>query len=135
MIGTIVQPQAAKDDAIHGNAPFYAEMQQLRDMRRELNEHYRADARSSLLRDSVMEAARNLPAVRVADAPRLDTDSERRLVLGIADMHYGAEWEVCGLKREVINAYSPEVFEKRMVRLLSETIAILEKECIGDVTL
>ena len=135
MIRPAMHAQTTEDGSIRDRAPTYAELQQLRDMRRELNEHYRADARSGLLRDSVMEAARNLPAVRVLEVPRLDSDGERRLVLGIADMHYGAEWEVRGLKREVINAYNPEVFEERMARLLSETIAILEKEGIGDVTL
>ena len=134
-ICTAVLAHAGEDNAVGDRAPTYEELQQLRDMRRELNERYRADARSGLLRDSVMEAARNMPAVRVAAAPRLLTDGERRLVLGIADMHYGAEWEVRGLKREVMNAYNPEAFEKRMETLLAETAAILEKERIGGVTL
>jgi len=66
MIRTGEQAQLSEDGVDADRAPTYAELQQLRDMRRELNEHYRADARSGLLRESVMEAARSLPAVLVA---------------------------------------------------------------------
>ena len=48
-------------------------------------------------------------------------------------MHYGAEWSVRGLQGEVINAYSPETFEERMRKLLTETLTIIEKEQIDHI--
>ena len=60
---------------------------------------------------------------------------KRTLVLCIADCHFGAEWTVRGLRGEVLNSYTPEVFYERMSMLLFQTRLILEKEQIGDVQL
>ena len=51
-------------------------------------------------------------------------------VLLFGDEHYGTEFEICGLNNEVINSYSPEIFENRMWSLLDQTISIVRKE--GD---
>jgi len=48
-------------------------------------------------------------------------------------MHYGAEWSVKGLHGEAINTYSPEVFEQRMQRLLTEVLQIVEREDLSHV--
>ena len=36
-------------------------------------------------------------------------------MLVFGDEHYGAEFELKGLFGEIINSYSPEIFEKRMI--------------------
>lgn len=109
----------------------------MRDLRKEMNEHFRAEARSDALRDAVMDAARRMAPVEkpLNYPPALDGPMERCLVVAIGDMHYGAEWSVTGLMGEPINRYSPEVFEARMWTLLGELAKILCKERIHHVKL
>lgn len=111
------------------------ELQKLRDLRREINEAYRADARSEALRESVLEAVSRMPAIHIHPQTNRYKQSPRSLVLAVGDFHYGAEWSVKGLYGEVLNTYSPEVFERRMEDLLGQTQAILEKEQINRVDL
>lgn len=56
-------------------------------------------------------------------------------MVAIGDFHYGATWRVCGLYGEVINEYNPDVFEDRMGALLTQLIAILDREEIDHVDL
>lgn len=114
MIRVATPTNDAPDTNAEKSVPSSLELQKLRDMRRELNEHYRIEARSELLRESVREAVRGLQPMQIQAAPNRDTDGRKSLVLGISDMHYGAQWRILGLKREVLNAYSPEIFEERM---------------------
>lgn len=110
-------------------------VQQLRDLRNEINQTYRAASRSEALRDAVIRAAREMPPVLVPVGIEHNPIGKRTLVLCIADCHYGAEWTVRGLRGETLNRYSPEVFCERMADLLQQVRAILEKEQIGDVQL
>lgn len=97
-------------------------LQQARDLRREINETYRAEARSDALRRAIIEAADRMPpmTVRTPVHGYWKNQEEGCLIIPIADCHYGAEWEIKGLKGEVINRYSPEIFEDRMGKLLNE---------------
>ena len=105
--------------------------QALRDLRREINEAYRAQiAARRCARQS--KAAGKLPDIRYAP---FAASGERSLVVCVADCHYGAEWTIRGLRDEVINAYSPEIFEARMAGLLSQLRHILEKEQTSHVAL
>lgn len=115
-------------------APAPESGQTLRDLRREINEAYRAQSRSEALRETVAEAAGKMPEIQVW--PVLPAESgERSLVVCVADCHYGAEWKIRGLRDEVLNAYSPEIFETRMAGLLGQVREILEKEQISHVVL
>jgi len=49
-------------------------------------------------------------------------------VLIFSDQHYGKDLEIKGLRGEIINKYSPEIFEQRMWQLLKETLLICKKE-------
>jgi len=121
----------------------YIEQQKLRDMRREINEDYRANARSEMLRESVIEATKSMGrldfSLPLQVASQNDTGfiwhGDKRLVVGIADVHYGADWLIHGLMGEIINEYNPEIFEDRMERLLKEIVAILSREELNQVTL
>lgn len=98
--------------------------QQLRDLRNEINETYRAASRSQALRDAVIWAAREMPPISIAAGERRRAIGKQSLVLCIADCHYGAEWTVHGLRGELLNAYSPEVFCARMEALLVQVRSI-----------
>lgn len=124
----------AMEAGLLGGQMTRSEIQALRDLRREINEAYRAQDRSEALRAAVEEAAGKLPDIRICPAP-LAASGERSLVVCVADCHYGAEWTIRGLRDEVINAYSPEIFEARMAELLSQLRHILEKEQTSHVAL
>ncbi len=46
------------------------------------------------------------------------------------DEHFGIEYELKGLFGDIINAYSPEIFEERMWDLFNQTVEIIDKENI-----
>jgi len=111
----------------------YIERQKMRDLTRQVNEIYRSESRSELLRETIAEAITNLPPVVIPTAP-ISHSGEKTLVVGIGDLHYGAKIKVEGLMGETINEYNSDIFEKRMWKLLSEIESICAKEDIGIVS-
>lgn len=87
------------------------------------------------MRDAVFKAAKALPEIQIVPLAGQRDSDERSLVLCVADCHYGAEWTIRGLHEEVLNAYSPEIFEARMADLLGQVRAILERERLSHVVL
>jgi len=57
------------------------ELQKLRDLRREINESYRADARSESLREAVIHAANALAPIRIEPLPLLTAMKGKSLLL------------------------------------------------------
>ena len=51
--------------------------------------------------------------------------------MGFGDQHYGTEFELTDLLGNIINSYSPEIFEKRMWDLFYQVIDIIKKEDIN----
>lgn len=113
-------------------ADGYIDRQKMRDLTRQVNEIYRSESRSELLRETIAEAITNLDPVVIPFSP-INNEGEKTLVVGIGDLHYGAKIKVEGLMGETINEYDSEVFEKRMWKLLGEIETICEKENIGEV--
>ena len=100
----------------------YVERQKLRDQTGKVNEIYRSEARSELLRETIAQAIKDLPKIELQYAPRVyKWDTERQLVLGLGDIHYGADIHVEGLNGETLNEFNHEVFEERMEKLFDET--------------
>ena len=93
----------------------------------EYNRWLREEARDELICEKICEAIKTLPPLEV---PRriIPIHSNREGVLLLADAHYGAEFKIVGLFGEVLNEYSPEIFEKRMWNLLNQVIEICHKE-------
>lgn len=113
------------------------ERQKLRDLTAQANKAFRSTARSELLREAVVTAAKEMPAFAYPVEHR-STDAEygnSELVLAIGDIHYGADIHVEGLNGETLNEFNHEVFEDRMQRLLKETIDIIERHGIVSVNL
>lgn len=96
----------------------------------------REDARDEMLADKFAEA---IKATQPIQFPAYDgRRSERRRqnksgVLAFGDCHYGNEYKIVGLRGEVINEYSPEIFEERMKDLLQQTIEIVESEGLDEI--
>ncbi len=58
------------------------------------------------------------------------TSNPRAHALCFGDTHLGADFCIKGLFGQVINEYSPEIFEERMWKLLEDTKSIIKKENI-----
>nr|DAF82863.1 MAG TPA: DNA polymerase II small subunit [Caudoviricetes sp.] len=90
----------------------------------------REEARDDLIVEKVVEAIRDMPPVKIPDFYKVHLCG-RSAILAFGDEHYGAEFKINGLHGEVINEYSPEIFERRMWELQSEVFDLIEKENIS----
>lgn len=87
----------------------------------------REEARDELICEKICEAIKTLPPLAIPKRI-IPTHSNREAVLLLADAHYGAEFKIVGLFGEVLNEYSPEIFEARMWNLLNQVVEICRKE-------
>lgn len=94
----------------------------------EYNKYLREEARDEMIRDAIIDEVRRghqfEPPTRVFGSSKCD----RAACLCIADAHYGTEFKIYGLHGEIINEYSPEIFEIRMQNLFNQVVDIIEKE-------
>lgn len=93
----------------------------------EYNRWLREEARDELICEKICEAIKTLPPLEVPNRI-IPVHSNREGVLLLADSHYGAEFKILGLFGEVLNEYSPEIFEARMWNLLDQVVEICRKE-------
>lgn len=77
--------------------------------------------------EHICQAVAQLEPLKVPDPIFID-NNHRAGILIFGDEHYGTEFTIRGLSNDIINSYSPEIFEDRMWDLLSQTIHIIEKE-------
>jgi hypothetical protein len=99
----------------------------------EYNRWLREEARDELICERICSAIRELPALDVPQALYSADDSlrDKDAALIISDQHYGVEFIIKGLFGEILNMYSPEVFEARMWDLLKQVIEICRKENVA----
>lgn len=90
----------------------------------------REEARDDLIAEKIVEAIRDLPPVKIPEFYKI-YPCGRSAILAFGDEHYGAEFKINGLHGEVINEYSPEIFEHRMWDLKFEIFDLIEKENIS----
>ena len=93
----------------------------------EYNKWLRENARDELITEKICEVIKQLP-LPVAPEKIEIKHSTKTGILCFGDEHYGCEFEIKGLFGEVLNSYSPEIFEERMWKLQSEVIEIITKE-------
>ena len=98
----------------------------------EYNRWLREEARDELICERICKAIRELPPLDVPNILPANVvgriHGKREGCLLIADPHYGVDLKITGLFGEVINEYSPEIFESRMWDLLTQVIDICKKE-------
>lgn len=110
------------------------ERRKLQTEKTEYNKWLRENARDEMIFESIQNAISNLePLFHPTFVPQINKNKEYLLCFG--DTHYGAEYELRGLSGEIINAYSPEIFEQRMWKLLDEVIEICNKENITTLSI
>ena len=93
----------------------------------ELNRWLRENARDELIVEHICQAINELKPLSIPEAIHAEP-SDRAGILVFGDEHYGTEFEIRGLGNEIINAYSPEIFESRMWNLLEQVVGIVRKE-------
>lgn len=90
----------------------------------------REEARDELITEKICNAISSLEPL---DIPQhiYPVHNSRAYALAFGDEHYGVEFELNGLFGDILNAYSPKIFEDRMWDLFDQTVEIIEKEDIG----
>ena len=105
------------------------ERKKLQTEKLEYNKWLREEARDELIAEKIISAVKELKPL--ITPTRIDRGmSSRSAILAFGDEHYAAEFEIRGLYGEIINSYSPEIFEDRMWSLFDEVIKIVQKEKI-----
>ena len=99
----------------------------LRTEKLEYNKWLREEARDELICEKICSAIRAQNSLVVPESIVVNKVN-RSAVLAFGDEHYAAEFTIYGLYGEIINSYSPEIFEQRMWDLFYQTIDIIEKE-------
>jgi hypothetical protein len=89
----------------------------------------REEARDELITEKICNAVLSLPTLDIPQYIR-PIHNARAYALVFGDEHYGVEFELKGLFGDILNAYSPEIFENRMWDLFNQTIEIVQKENI-----
>lgn len=120
----------------------YAERQKLYDLRRGVRKDLREYSRSELLRETIRDAIKGLPKIEIGTKTTIcplwgDIEwdkTNKDLVVGIGDFHYGAEYTVEGLYGETLNQYNSEVFVRRMEQLISEIVNIAKMHSPQQIT-
>jgi hypothetical protein len=98
----------------------------------EYNRWLREEARDELICERICDAIKKLPKLDIPPLHSIDdffVSNDAALI--ISDAHYGAEFTIKGLFGEVLNEYSPEVFETRMWDLLEQVVSICKKENVS----
>lgn len=103
------------------------ERQKLRDEKLEYNRWLREHSRDELICEKICEAVQSIEPLT---PPPLLTclPGNTEGVLCFADTHFGTEFVVQGLFGNIINEYSPEIFEKRMNELLSQVVRVIAEK-------
>ena len=99
----------------------------LRTEKLEYNKWLREEARDELICEKICDEIKNNNSL-IAPEPIIVDKANRSAVLAFGDEHYATEFTIYGLYGEIINSYSPEIFEQRMWDLFYQVIDIIQKE-------
>ena len=124
MIGT-----EYSDDIAEQRRELAKERVKLQTEKLEYNRWLREEARDELITEKICDAVNSLVPLDIPDYI-IPVHNTRAYALVYGDEHFGVEYELKGLFGDIINAYSPEIFEERMLDLFHQTIEIIQKENI-----
>lgn len=100
----------------------------------ELNRWLRENARDELIAEHICQAVEKLEPLVVPELI-VPEHGQREYLCCFGDCHYGIDFEIKDLAGEVINAYSPEIFEKRMWDFFTEIVEIVNDRGITELNL
>jgi predicted phosphodiesterase len=93
----------------------------------EYNRWLREESRDELITEKIVNEIKELEPLEIPEPIEI-IHNKRTGILDFGDEHFGTEFELKGLFGEVINSYSPEIFEHRMNDLLNQTVEIVKRE-------
>lgn len=108
------------------------ERQKLRDEKLEYNRWLREHSRDELIGEKICDAISAIEPLTLPE-PIEKVENERSYILCFSDTHYGAAFTVKGLCGEIINEYSPEVFERRMADLLIQVLDVIYEKNLTNI--
>lgn len=95
----------------------------------ENNKYIRENARDELIVEKIVDAISSLEPKEVPEYTR-EVNDDRSAILAFTDCHFGVEFCVKDLFGNVVNEYSPEIFERRMWDMLDSLIDIIARESL-----
>ena len=101
----------------------------LRTEKQEYNKWLREDARDEMIKDEIISSISKLKPLNIPKYIK-PKHSTKDYLLAFGDCHYGVEFQIKDLFGNIINEYSPEIFEKRMWDLFNQIVEIVQKENI-----
>ena len=96
----------------------------------EYNKWLRENARDELIVEKIVDAVKQLDPITPPSYIAAEQNT-RSYYLAFGDEHFGTEFQIVGLNGEILNEYSPEIFEQRMWDLLRQIVGIIYRENIG----
>ena len=105
------------------------ELKKIQTEKLEYNKWLREEARDELIAEKICNTIEGLLPLEIPSTIQ-QTENSKSFSLCYSDPHYGVEFSLKGLFGEVINEYSPEIFEKRMWSLFYKVKNIIQKEGI-----
>lgn len=97
----------------------------------EYSKWLRENARDELITEKICEAISTLPTMEKPNYIE-PVHNNKSYLLALGDAHFGIEYEIKDLFGNVINAYSPDIFYRRMEDLLCQTLEVVKKENITE---
>lgn len=130
---TVQNSEEAKASFDEKIRELQAERYKLQAEKAEYYKWLKSEANFKLFEEKVVSAiAEHAPVLRVPEPVEV-VNGKRGAVLCLADAHFGKEYKVYGLKQEVINEYSPEIFFSRMEQIYNETLEVLKHNGLTEV--
>lgn len=84
----------------------------------EYNANARAEARSELFNEQIIQAINRLEPIQVKHITHNSNSQDKTGLLCISDLHAGSTYEIKGLYNEVVNSYSFEIMQDRLWKLI-----------------
>lgn len=97
----------------------------------EYNKWLREEARDEMITEKICSAIATLPSIKVPEYIK-PVHSNKSYLLALADCHYGIEFSIKDFFGNIINKYSPEIFEERMWDLYNQVVEIIHDRGIEE---
>jgi hypothetical protein len=98
-----------------------------------LSQLLREQARFELFIEHAVDAIKTFGSIPTKPQPITNQESNKSGLLVFTDTHYDKELKIFGLDGEILNEYSPTIFENRMWKLLNKTLHICNKEGFSSI--
>lgn len=97
----------------------------------EYNKWLREEARDEMITEKICSSIATLPPVKVPEYIK-PVHNNKSYLLTLADCHYGIEFFIKDFFGNIINEYSPEIFEDRMWDLYNQVVEIIHDRGIEE---